>query len=305
MLRILSAALVTVVLVLGWPAAALAATAAAETDAFVVLSGPAVVAADERYDSVVVALGDVTIDGTVDEVVVGRGDVTVAGTVTDTVVALDGLVTVTDGGRVGGDVTSSQRPVIAPGGELAGMVHRVDLVDVGNEAVRLFGVYWWVATTVSLLLLVSVLALVLPRGVAAAVEAGIREPTPAAVSGLLLAVGVPIAAVVLAVTLVGVPLALGLSVLMGPVAVLGYLAAGAVLGQLLLRRPDQQLVAAIVGVGVLQLLALIPYAAPLLLLAAIYGTGALAVAAWRHGHPLSPAPRPAPPAPAVTPGVTP
>ncbi|HEY8339073.1 MAG TPA: polymer-forming cytoskeletal protein [Egibacteraceae bacterium] len=305
MLRILSAAILVLVLVAGWPATALAATAADETDAFVVLSGPAVVGADERYESVVVALGDVTVDGTVDEVVVGRGDVTVSGTVNDTVVALDGLVTVADGGRVGGDVTSSQRPVVAPGGEVAGAFHRIDLVDVGNEALRLFGVYWWVATTVSLLLLAVVLVLVLPRGAAAAVDAAAREPAPAAVSGLLLAVGVPLAAVLLAATLVGVPLAVGLSVLVGPVVVLGYLTAGALLGALILRRRDQLLAAAVVGVGLLQLLAVVPFAAPLLWLAAIYGTGALAVAAWRHGHPVAPAPRPAPPAPAVTPSVNP
>ena len=111
----------------------------------------------------------------------------------------------------------------------------------------------------------------------------------------LLAMILPIIGIgLLAVTIVGIPLAFGLAVLYGIVAFLGYIVVGLWIGERILRRSRmaaRPYGAAFLGVLILMLLSWIPFVTAL---ATWFGMGAVTLAGWRvlRGRGLPPAPPP-------------
>ena len=101
--------------------AALAVPAFAQNDGNsdgprVVITGRVAVGARERTDSVVIFDGPAVIDGDVHSSVVAfHGDVLVRGHVDSNVVAVRGRAAIASSATVGGDVVSSERPLVAPG----------------------------------------------------------------------------------------------------------------------------------------------------------------------------------------------
>jgi hypothetical protein len=120
------------------------------------------------------------------------------------------------------------------------------------------------------------------RGAGWILEAGRTQVGPAIGWGLLVFFGLPILAVGALVTLVGIPLGLGLLAALGLLYALGYGASAWVLGRSLLRPPSAWVVAFLVGWAILRMVALVPILGGLIWFAAVvFGLGALVVAIWR------------------------
>lgn len=254
-----------------------------DIEALVVVTGRAEVGADEELDTVVIFDGPATIEGTVREVVVAlNGDVRVSGTVEGDAVALNGQVIVADGGRVGGDVVSRRSAAVEPGATVNGEVRRFDpeVFDAWFGVVTRLA--WWLAVSLSALVLGLLLVWLAPRVVDATLSVSRTAAGPVIGWGLAALVAGPVAAVIMMVTLVGIPLGLYLLVALGVVSVLGYTTSAWLLGRLMVREPRSRALAFLAGLAVLRAIALVPFLAGLVwFLAAVFGTGALAVAAWR------------------------
>ena len=184
---------------------------------------------------------------------------------------------------VEGDIRyGDKKPVLAPGARVGGEVSKID-VDLGGAAPFVGALVWWLAVSVSTLLLGLLALWVAPRA-AEAVIAQMRNGGwgPAAGVGLALMIGLPLLAALAFFTLVGIPLAITLLLALIPLAVLGYVACAWVLGRALVDHPPHRRATAfLAGWAILRVLALIPFfGAIVFLVAAMFGLGALGRALW-------------------------
>ncbi|MDQ4069491.1 MAG: polymer-forming cytoskeletal protein [Actinomycetota bacterium] len=252
-----------------------------ETETHVVLTGRAEVRAGERAEAVVIVDGPAVIDGHVAGPVVAlNGDIRVSGTVEEAVVAVNGRATILSGARVGGDVVSSQAPEVDPGATVEGETRTV------RFSFRALGIFfwlaWWVAVTLSLLVLGIVLLAVVPAAMAASYAVARNEAVQALGWGLLVAVGLPVVSALVMLTIVGIPLGLlGLLCLLLLYAV-GYVVATFTLGRIMVREPASRFLAFLAGFVVLRVIGLVPALGGLVtFLAAAYGIGAVVIAGGR------------------------
>ncbi len=302
----LGAVLLVIPLVLAAAApAAFAAPAGVrdETDDWVAVTGQAWVRAGDLVHGVVLMVnGDVVVDGQVDgDVVVFRGDAVVNGHVSGAVTVLSGTATVTGrvagdvvvvrgtaavtaSGSVGGDVSSSRRPVITPGATVDGSVRTIPGFWLGALPFVLLAGLWF-AVSVSALLLGLGLLLLVPRAAAAVVRSGTARWAPALGWGTLVAVAVPVAGAIAAGTLVALPLGLGLFAFLAVLYPVGYVTGALLLGRTMLGRSGP-VAAFLAGLAVLRLLALVPVLGGLVSVAAtLFGLGAIVVAIAAAGRP--------------------
>jgi hypothetical protein len=272
---------------------ALAQDTSVNNDDLIILTGRADVTENETVADVVIFDGPVNVDGTVaGDIVAFNGRVTVAGSVRGDVVSFNGRVVVEDGAQVTGDVQSRPAAQISEGADVGGSVGSVDFdrIDDAVSAAR-FGV--WFAFSISALILILAFVLLFP-GAADRVAAADR--IGAAIGwGLLLFFGLPIIAVLLLVTIVGIPLGMALLLAIVPLYALGYVASGHFIGRKIIGPPRSRLLAALVGIVVLRVLAFIPILGGLVWFAAtVFGLGLLVVAARRRGTEPVREPVPAP-----------
>lgn len=252
-------------------------------DVLVVLTGGAHVTADQSFEDVVVFDGDVTMEGEVQgSLVVFHGDLTVSGHVEDDVVVFDGDVTIASGATVDGDVASFTDPVIEEGAEVAGDVRRPNrdfFTPLEAFAAR---VALWVAATVSFLLLGLLLLWLAPRGMDALFAAWETSKGSSALWGLVLLIGLPVGAVLVMLTVVGLPFGLGTLLALGLLYSIGYVAGSWALGRSIVRAPSSRWVSFFAGFAVVRLLGLIPIVGGLVsAIVTIVGLGLVAVATWR------------------------
>ena len=100
--------------------------------------------------------------------------------------------------------------------------------------------------------------------------------------GLLAFFGLPILAIIALVTIVGIPLGLGVLAALALIYTLGYSATAWIIGRRILRPATPWVLAFLLGWGILRLLALIPIVGGLIWFAAVvFGLGALTVTIWR------------------------
>jgi cytoskeletal protein CcmA (bactofilin family) len=265
------------------------------TEAFVVLSGRADVPEGRQVGDLVVFHGSSTVDGTVDgSLTAFDAPVTISGRVNGDVVVFNGRVELRSGANVSGDVVSQADPVVASGATIGGERRRVQ-TNVNWEGFGWAGrLAWWLAVSVSTLVVGLVLLWLVGRGAARILEAGRTSIGPAIGWGLLVFFGLPILAVIALVTLVGIPLGLGLLAALGLVYALGYAATAWVVGRRVLREPAAWVLAFLVGWGILRVVALVPVLGGLVWFAAVvFGLGVLLVAIWRARSASRPAQQPA------------
>lgn len=268
----------TALLVLGLAGPAMASTSVGR-DARVVLTGGLTLDPDERSDTIVVFNGPVVIDGTVDgSVVVFNGRVSVSGTIRDDLVVLNGAVTVSDGAGIGGDVVTRQAPSIAPGATVGGKLRRTS----GKISFGFLGHFVvWVAYSISVFVLGLLLLLLVPRGMEAAAAAGRQRTGPAIGWGFAMFFGLPIAAFLLLITLVGIPLGIGILLSLFLLFAVGYTTTVWIVGRLIMKPPAGRVLAFFIGWLILRAAGLIPVAGGILwFAAALFGLGTLVVAAW-------------------------
>lgn len=282
-----------------------AGAANGDDDSRITITGAVVVSAHDRVDGPVVSIdGPVRVAGVVDgDVLATHGDVTVtpSGRVTGTVTVFDGDARVA--GRVGdhvtvfsgrafvetgavvrGDVRSSERPDVAAGAQVTGDIEKTDFTAWFSAAGWALLFLWWLAVTVTVLI-VGVLWCVLLPGAARAAESTARVRVGRNILwGVLLGIALPVIAAVLAATIIGLPLAFVIGVGLLLAFPLGYIVTSMMIGRLIARRVHLA-VAFLIGFAILRAVALIPGLGALVgFLAAGYGLGALAVAGWTAGR---------------------
>jgi hypothetical protein len=253
-------------------------------DAFVVLTGKADVPEGEEVGDLVVFHGSSTIDGTVNgSVTAFDAPVTVSGRVDGDVVVFNGRVELLDGADVGGDVVSRSEPEVASGATIGGDTERIQ-TNLNWDGFGWVGrLAWWLAVSVSTLVVGLVLMwLVGRRGARGIAEAGQTGIGPSIGWGLLAFFGLPILGIIALVTIVGIPLGLGILAALGLIYAVGYSAAAWIVGRMIVREPTAWVLAFLAGWGILRLLALVPVLGGLVGFAAVvFGLGALLVSIWR------------------------
>src|SRR5918995_4220080 len=225
----------------------------------VVLTGGLVVPAGETVNTAVVFNGPVSIEGTVSEsLVVFNGRTEISGTVNEDVVVFNGRVTVRSGAEVGGDLISRSDAVVEEGATVRGdegaVPTKFDFEDTWFPG----RIAWWIGYTVSTLVLGLLLLLFAPR-LDDAIVGAFRNRRGASIGfGIALFFLIPIAAVLLLVSIVGIPLGLFVLLALALLYTVGYVAGAHALGRMLVKRTSSALPAFLAGLGVLRLIAFVP-----------------------------------------------
>jgi hypothetical protein len=253
------------------------------SEAFVVLSGRADVPSGQQVGNLVVFHGSSTVDGTVNgSLTAFDAPVTISGRVDGNVAVFNGRLELRSGANVTGDVVSRDAPVVAPGATIGGQRRRLQ-TNVRWQGFGWVGrLAWWLAVSISTLVVGLVLLWLVGRGSAGILDAGRTGAGPAIGWGLLAFFGLPVLAIMALVTVVGIPLGLGVLAALGLIYALGYSATAWILGRLVVREPAAWALAFLIGWAILRAVALVPVLGGLIWFAAVvFGLGALAVAIWR------------------------
>lgn len=253
-----------------------------DTDDQIMITGRLVVPEGESVEHAVIFNGPATIEGTVSQsLVVFNGRTEIVGTVAGDLVVFNGGVVLRSGSRVGGDVVSLEAPQVEDGATIGGDIEDLqgrwdywDATFVGRLA-------WWLAFTVSSLVLGMALLLLTSPGLDAISIRALRERLGGTIGfGLLVFLLLPIVAGLLLATIVGIPLGIFLLLGLALVYSVGYVIGGLALGRLLVKPPTSRYLAFLAGWGALRVLALIPFVGGLAwLVATVLGLGTLWVGA--------------------------
>jgi hypothetical protein len=286
-------AIAAALIALAVPAAAPAASArGGDRDAIVVIVGDVAVARGEVVDGVYIASGDARIAGRVDgDVVVFSGDVTVSGTIDGSLVVTDGVTRLLPGAEVADDVVyGDERPAIAPGARVRGDLENESWPDLGSLGVFIGFFAFWLAIGVSAALLGALLLLISPRA-ADAIYTQMRERIgPTIAIGIAIGIVLPVAAVLAAITLLGIPLAVGIVLALLPLAAIAYVASAWALGRLIVKPPRKRIFAFLAGLAILRALALVPVLGFLVgLVTIVFGFGLIGAAIGAAREPRTPA----------------
>jgi nitrate reductase NapE component len=258
-----------------------------------VINGDAIVQGTVR-DFLLVINGTADIAGTVRELVVVNGDAILrsGATVEEDVLLIRSDIDQQPGSTVGGDIEQRSRLFF-------------------RGAWILLGILFWLAMTATLLVAGLVFAAVGRRQLAASTSNLSDSPGQSVLGAVIVLFGAPLAVFLAFITVIGIPLGIGLMLFLIPALLfLGFLVAAAWVGGLILsgfkrdRTGANQYLAVVVGVLVLQVIALIPAFGWLVwILAALYGLGGLVYLAWRaaRGRSTRPDEPAAPPPPAPSP----
>jgi len=251
------------------------------------IQGDVTMPAADQADVLVVVQGNALIEGTVNTAVVVDGTATLRGAQVQTLTIVNGTAFLEAGTTVADNVyqfngTVQQAEGVTVGGAVLPLTQ-----DFAGWALFLgtAAIVMWLGVVVATLIAGLALAAFAARQVRTAEAIISREPLKAFLVGLLMLVLPPIIFVLLAVTIIGLPLALALLLLIWPaLAFIGYLVAAIWIGEWVLRtvanRPpaDRPYLAAFVGLIVAGLLGFVPLVSAII---SIFGLGAVTVAGWR------------------------
>jgi hypothetical protein len=260
------------------------------------------IADGQQADFVLVTGGTATVAGEVQTLVVLDGQAILEGATLESVFVTGGSVTIDAGTTVTGDVrtldaTVTQDPAATVSGEVSSIEN--DLVAataILAPAIMLFMFGLALVTIVAALALAALGA----RQVRLAEALITREPGETLVFGLAGLIVIPLVAILAMVTIIGAPLGLAILLMVWPAAAFaGYLVASIWIGEWLLyrggaERPARPYLAAVLGVIVLWVISLVPFAGAI---ASLFGFGAVLLLAWRTFRGTSTSqPVPTPPA---------
>lgn len=266
-----------------------AAAAGNISDPIIVVYGDVHVDDREGADGIYVARGDLRLDGgSRDDVVVFSGDATVGGRIEGDLVVLDGLANVLPGAHITGDVRyGDERPIVSGRAIVRGDVVEEDWQDSLDVLPLVGAVALWLAITVSMAILGALLLLVAPRAAEALASRSRERIGPLIAIGIAVAISLPIAGAIAAVTLVGLPLAFLILLALLPLAALAYCVSGWALGRRLVG-PQSPILTFLLGLAILRVAALVPVLGFLAGLAAVvFGLGLIgaAIGAARESSP--------------------
>ncbi|HZW00494.1 MAG TPA: proline-rich domain-containing protein [Candidatus Deferrimicrobium sp.] len=245
-------------------------------------------AVGEETDAVFIVDGMARIEGSARALVAIDSDVIISGTgaSVESVLAIGGTLDLADGATVKDLAYVGTTPTIAPTATVTGEITNIetDLADfaaflIAALAIVAFFVFigWMLAVLISALLLVA-FGTDQARRAAANIGGDVLKTL---VVGLLMLIVPWIVIVLLGITIVGIPLAIGLGLMWGFIAFLGYLVVGLWIGERVLsrsRRAARPYGAAFLGVLILMLVSWIPFVSTIVLW---FGLGAVTLAGWR------------------------
>jgi hypothetical protein len=259
-----------------------------DDDVLIRINGDVTIAEGDAVDSLVVINADATIDGTVhDNVLVIHGNAIVNGTVEDRLTVIDGDIDLRDGAHVK-DVNSISGDLNrASGAQVTGDIHERDRFAFSPWAAAAFSVWFWFAMTVIFIVAAIVFAAVGGRQLTRAALAMTGQVVSTIVGGVFLWIALPILAVVLMLTVVGILLGVAVLLFLLPILfLLGYIVAATRLGLAITGRMnraygEKPLLAAVLGVIILQIIGLVPFIGWLIVaIAGLWGGAALAYTAF-------------------------
>lgn len=296
MRRLIGIATSVVLLLALFAPTALAAEPVSTTGSFILsTNGTLDVPAGSYTDTVVVIDGSARIAGDVGTLIVAGGSASVTDATVDAIFVADGTVDLAAGSVVTGDVRTLNASVTqATGTTVHGSVRALD-ADLAALAILMlplmvvFAIGFGIAA-IAAGLLVAAFGARQVRGLETLIE---RRPGQVLVAGIVGSIALPVAAVLLIMTVVGAPIGFGLLFLVLPVlAFLGWIVAAIWIGDWLVgrmrgtREAGQPYLAATVGVIVLGLASMLPFVSTV---ATLFGFGAIVLAGWRIIRPEAPA----------------
>jgi hypothetical protein len=252
------------------------------------LSNDVTLPAGAEADAIFVVNANALVEGTTKGLIAIDSDVTITGgdANVENVFAIGGSVSVENGATVD-DITHIDSEVgVASTAVLTGEIidAEVELVDaLAAVAVALLVIGFFIMIGAGLATLMAAL-LVVAWGTSQVRRAAFNignDVLKTIVVGLLMMILPWLVIGLLAITIVGIPLAIGLAALWGIVAFLGYITVGLWIGERILRRSrtaSRPYGAAFLGVLILMLLSWVPLVSAL---AVLFGTGAVTLAGWR------------------------
>lgn len=254
--------------------------------------------AGEHADIVVVVNGTATIQGEVNTIVAVDGAANLLGARTETIIAVRSPVEIGPGTVVQGDVMALDSLVHQTGNaQVQGQVTDLPTVLIGIGAVLAPALLLlWIGFGLAMIVAGLLLAGLASRQVREAEALISHEPVLTLAAGILGLFVFPILAVLLIATLIGAPLGVGILLAAWPlVAFLGYLVAGIWIGEWVLRRTapervrERPFLAAVVGMLILEVLAIVPVLAVVVMIASLFGFGAVILLSLRtlRSRPMS------------------
>lgn len=280
---------------LALPTAALGArTANNGGKTIVVISGNVTVPRGETVDAIYVASGDVRLAGrSAGDVVLFSGDAVVSGRIEGDLVTFGGRARVLPGAFISGDVRyGDERPSVAGDAIVRGDVTKKSWPDTGDLFPFVAGIVFWLAVGISAAILGVLLLLIAPRAADAIYERSRERVGPLIAIGIAIAICLPIAAAIAAVTLVGLPLAIGILLALLPLGAVAYVTSAWALGRRIVKPPRGRVVSFLAGLAVLRVVAFVPILGLFVsLAAAVFGLGLIgaAIGAAREPRQAQPA----------------
>jgi len=256
--------------------------AAEEPQDLVLLSGRAEIERGETVGQVIVFRGAAVVEGVAQgDVVVVSGRAQITGQVSGSVVVMDGAAVLGSSAQVRGGVLSGGVVRVRDGARVEGEVR--ENVPFSLEWLSALGGFaTWLAVGVSALLLGLLLLWLAPRAAESVVSAARGGPWASVGWGAFWLLAVPVLAIVAVMSLVALPLGLGLILALWLLFTVGYAWSAWILGRGLLGPDRATWLALLAGVGVFQVVTAIPGVGGFAwLLAGGFGLGAGTVAVWR------------------------
>lgn len=275
------------------PMAAGAASSGSNDDnAVVVISGDVSVHRGDSVDGVFIADGDARIAGGVDgDVVVLSGDVLVSGTIDGNLFIAAGQARLLPSAEVTGDVSyGDERPEVALDARVHGDVEKQDWPELGGLLPWIGWFVFWLAVSVSMLVLGALLLLIAPRAGDALYQRTRERIGPLIAIGIAILIVLPLTAFLAAITVLGLPLAIGIGLALVPLGAVAYVVAAWALGRTILKPPRERILSFLVGLAILRAAALVPILGLLVGLAAVIaGLGLIGAAIGAARDPADPA----------------
>ncbi|HMI80546.1 MAG TPA: polymer-forming cytoskeletal protein [Solirubrobacterales bacterium] len=276
---------------LALPAAPAGAAAGARSDdgeTVVVIAGDVTVPRGETVDGVFVVSGDVRLAGRSDgDVVLFSGDAVISGRIDGDLVTFGGHARLLPSAHVTGDVRyGDERPTVSGDAIVRGDVTKESWPDSGDLLPFVGALVLWLAIGVSAAILGVLLLLVAPRAADALAARSRERIGPLIAIGIAIMICLPVAAVIAAVTLVGLPLALGILLALLPLGAVAYVASAWALGRAVVKPPQGRILSFLAGLAILRAAALVPFLGWFVGLAAVvFGLGLIgaAIGAAREG----------------------
>jgi len=272
-----------------FPAIAFAEDGEGPDDLLVRIGADVRIAKGEKVGAVIVINGDAYIDGEVeDTVLVISGNAIISGKVGGALTVISGNIELQSSAQVD-DVASIRGDLVrAQGATIAGTIEERDNFGIAAGVAAVFSILFWLAMSVAVVVAGLIFAAIGGHQLKRAAEAMTGDAVGVIVGVVFVWVAIPVIAVLAMVTLIGIPLGIGLLLFVMPTLwFLGYIVAGARLGGALLglagrSSGDHPFAATTLGLVLLQFGVLVPVLGAIVAaLAGLWGAGAIAVSAYR------------------------